>query len=537
MKKSMLKIGCLTLMSALVVSSLAGCKAKVKETTTESKAAYTGRFEKTLEIKLPVYDRGIQGEAAVDNNYWTKWMADKALKDINVKVTYVPIPRNQDVDKFNLLLAANDAPDVIYSYDYPVISSFTSRGAFQEITSDMLDTYGPNLKKYLGDELLAYGKIDGKQMLIPAKRPMLGDYAGTIRKDWLDKVGMKVPTTNDELYAVLKAFKTQDPGGVGKDKVIPMTMSGFGNNSQSTPYWSFLDDKISDRDFAIYSDLIVTPLTWEPAKKALQMYNKFYNEGLVSPEFALDADSKKAEAAISNGQVGIFSARISKSPPIFETLVKNVPTAKFEAMPGLVQTAGAKQEAYGYYPYGMLSGINKNAENPEAVIAYYDWMSKTENLNSIENGIEGKTYKMVDGLPVMDSTYKGAEKLILNTNRDYLCILSSDRDTGDDAKNIKIKSLSDAPTGFTDYFVENYNASLKAMNTNNFTFTSPVTSLTKNSNTLKAKYQEYGIKLIMCKPAEFEALYKTYSKEYLSSGYQEIIDEKGKLYDAQIAKK
>ena len=44
-----------------------------------------------------------------------------------------------------------------------------------------------------------------------------------INKEWLDKLGLAVPTTTDELYNVLKAFKTQDPNGNGKADEIPLT--------------------------------------------------------------------------------------------------------------------------------------------------------------------------------------------------------------------------------------------------------------------------------------------------------------------------
>lgn len=536
MKRGMTKVVSMVIAAGFVVSALTGCSNKEPKVNTKQQTAFSGRFEKTVEIKVPVYDRGVQGEPAVDNNYWTKWISEKALKDINVKVTYIPIPRNQDVDKFNMLLAANEAPDIIFSYDYPVISSFMSRGAFQEITQEMLDTYGSNLKKFIGDELMEYGKMNGKQYLIPAKRPMLGDVASTIRKDWLDKLGMKAPTNYDELYEVLKAFKTQDPGGVGRDKVIPWAISGFGNNSLTIPYYGFIPDNISEREFAIYSDLIVTPLAWEPGRKALKFMNKLYNEGLISPEFALDKDGKKAEAAISNGLVGMFGIRIIKSPPVFTTLLKNVPTAEFQAVEPMAEK-GNTPKSYTYYPYGMLNGINKQSKNPQAVIAFLDWMSKQENLSAIQNGIEGKTFNLKDGLIIMDSGYKGEERLILNSNKDYYCLVTEQRDTGDAEKNIKIKAIADAPEGLSDYWIENYKASLKAKNHANFLYSKPVISLSKNLNTLKDKFEEAGTKLIMCKPEEFDGLYDKLSKEYLESGYKEIIDEKAKLYDEQKAMK
>ena len=37
-----------------------------------------------------------------------------------------------------------------------------------------------------------------------------------VRKDWLDKVGMSMPKTTDDLYQLAKAFTTKDPNGDGK---------------------------------------------------------------------------------------------------------------------------------------------------------------------------------------------------------------------------------------------------------------------------------------------------------------------------------
>ena len=42
----------------------------------------------------------------------------------------------------------------------------------------------------------------------------------TIRQDWLDKLGLSMPTTVDEWYNVLKAFRA-DPNGNGKADEIP----------------------------------------------------------------------------------------------------------------------------------------------------------------------------------------------------------------------------------------------------------------------------------------------------------------------------
>lgn len=49
-----------------------------------------------------------------------------------------------------------------------------------------------------------------------------------INKQWLDKLGLSVPTTWDELADVLKAFKERDPNGNGKADEIPMDFNAPG---------------------------------------------------------------------------------------------------------------------------------------------------------------------------------------------------------------------------------------------------------------------------------------------------------------------
>lgn len=530
MKKNVFRATGAVMALTLLLSSFSACGTTKKS---DNKAAATddAKSNQVVEIKVPVYDRAVQGEPPVDDNYWTKWIQENALKACNVKVTYVPIPRATNVDKFNMLLAANDAPDIIFSYDYPVITSFYSRGAFQEIPQTTLDKYGKNLQSVLGKDLLKYGVIDGKQYLIPAIRPMLGDVASTIRQDWLDKLGLKIPTNTDELYTVLKAFKEKDPGGIGSANVIPMAVGSIAVNSLSISDYGFRPSNLSEEEFALYSDLTLPALSWGPTKEALKYYNKLYTDGLISPDFALDKDGKKAEADVSNGKVGMWgSIRVLKSPPVYTTLLKNVPTAKFSPVAAL-QQPGKKPSGYGYYPFGMLSGINKNTKNPEAVIKFLDWMSKKDVLFTLQNGYEGKNYKLQDGLPLADSSYKGDERLILGTNKDYFCLISEQRDLGDMDKNIKANAIAQAPEGLTDYYIQNYKASLQSMNTQNFLFNTAVNSVTKNQKTLLSKWEEYAVKLIMGKPSEFDSLYQQYSKEYLSSGYQEVLDEKKKIYN------
>lgn len=148
---------------------------------------------------------------------------------------------------------------------------------------DLINQHGPNLKKYLGDKLLSYGNFEGKQYTIPAKRIIIASSTPIIRKDWLDKLGMKPPATTDEFYTVLKAFKEKDPGNTG-GKVIPY---GIRYNNNLDPLVRTFWKKMTEEDYYSLPDLM------KPGNKEGYKYlNKLYNEGLISPDFALDKDGK-----------------------------------------------------------------------------------------------------------------------------------------------------------------------------------------------------------------------------------------------------
>ena len=69
--------------------------------------------------------------------------------------------------------------------------------------------------------------IDGKHYGIPYSRQA---QTLMIRKDWLEKLGLKAPTTWPEMLGVAKAFATADPDGDGKADTYGMVVPGSAQN-------------------------------------------------------------------------------------------------------------------------------------------------------------------------------------------------------------------------------------------------------------------------------------------------------------------
>ena len=193
----------------------------------------------------------------------------------------------------------------------------------------------------------------------------------------------------------------------------------------------------------------------------------------------------------------------------------------------------------------MIVGFSSLATEDQLKAAwmYMEWMSQDDVLFTLENGIEGKTYTMVDGIPEVDASYRGDDMLNHNCNIDMTCIVHASKTIGNTIEDaIKAISPRGLPQDFTQDIIDNY-YELKDIADSGRAYTDPIFTVVIDSEseynaTLLSLYQEYYAELVKCDPSEFDSLYEKYSKEYLDAGYQEIIDERLEaLKDGNVANK
>ena len=68
------KVLCAALSTVTAVSLLASCGGKGKMQMDKAELKGPKAYDEQIELKIPVYDRGMQGQADVDNNYWTNYV-------------------------------------------------------------------------------------------------------------------------------------------------------------------------------------------------------------------------------------------------------------------------------------------------------------------------------------------------------------------------------------------------------------------------------------------------------------------------------
>ena len=136
----------------------------------------------------------------------------------------------------SLLLASGDLPDAFLGSNALTASDVAqNKGNFLELTDLITEETMPNLTALFEEapELKAVcTDRDGKIYSLPKKlgiRPEVDGYVFYINKDWLDNLGLEVPSTYEELETVLEAFVTEDADGDGD----PTNEIGYTNQAAS----------------------------------------------------------------------------------------------------------------------------------------------------------------------------------------------------------------------------------------------------------------------------------------------------------------
>ncbi|MFD0712755.1 extracellular solute-binding protein [Paenibacillus sp. GCM10027626] len=376
--------------------------------TKEGSAPETGKRGK---VSVTIYDRGqiSPDEGTYDNNRWTKWVNEHGPVD----VTYVPVPRTGSDQKIPVIFASGTAPDLVLEYSATMRNQLWVQKQLMPL-DEMIDKYSTNYKKLL-EQFPQLKRItampDGKPYQIGKVMKPTALIAMVIRKDWLDKLNLKVPETVDEFYDVAYAFAHQDPDGNGKDDTY-----GFNMNQHT-----IIDKMFGSELFIIENGELVRQ--FDRIKPAAEIKKKLFENGVVDKDFLTDKTGQKAQQDFANGKTGIFVDYVANIKKNYGILKDNDPNA--DIIPILLP-----ESSFGKYspdfnsPLDVVGVVNANAKDPQAVMQYIDFMLEPSTMEYFQFGEEGVYYtKGTDGTPeVIDRDKKAKE---IDYNSDYQMFMSS----------------------------------------------------------------------------------------------------------------
>ena len=296
MKKTLLV---LVLAFALLVSSFAMAEERVFQKYDEPvQVTIMGIDEKDSAC---VFDSSVHAWAGVNENCWID-----AYKDyLNVEVTRI-VPEDATAlnASLNTMMASGDLPDVMI-VPKEMFYVLAENGVLKDLRADFEAAdgeYWSQIRNSYGDDIWSAGEYEGELLGMPyAENFYNGTSVMWIRKDWLAKVNMEVPTTIDELTAVAQAFVDNKLGG---DNTIGIGLTGAGDwgtdySSIMAAFGVQLQTWVEKDGKYVYSD------TLDACKDGLLKLQEMYKQGLFKSDFAV---SDILNEEVANGSCGLYFA-------------------------------------------------------------------------------------------------------------------------------------------------------------------------------------------------------------------------------------
>lgn len=337
-------------------------------------------------------------------------------KQTNVHIEWI---HNTSDENFALMVASGNLPDMInwkFGTAAGGAASLLNDGVILDL-SDMLPKYAPNYYAWLKanpEEDKAWKMDDGRYYqfvnfnadwdnLDMISFSILGPQ---IRQDWLDKAGLEMPTTTDELYEVLKTFKEQDMNGNGDpNDEIPMVVVGGDEKALSESMYSLAGSFGAINGFQLLDgEVAYGPIT-DNFREYLRYMNKLYTEGLINTDFAVNKDAfnlvlqERGGFAINSMGTGVVATH--------DLLKSKNESYNWVSVPWLIGPDGHQSLTINDLQNPRGTAVTTACENPEIALAWLDYAYSYAGSMASTYGIEGKSYEFVDGQPtIMDEVKK-----------------------------------------------------------------------------------------------------------------------------------
>ncbi|TLS54167.1 extracellular solute-binding protein [Paenibacillus antri] len=364
-------------------------------------------------ITASIYDRGSipPEEGTADNNRWTKWLVENGPADVK----FVPVPRWESKEKFNVMFASGSAPDLIFEYDTAYRNELISQKQLMPL-NDLIEEHSVEYKALLEKYPLlrkVATREDGNMYEFGRLNGLLTNHIFFVRKDWLDKLGLGIPQTTEELYAAAEAFVKRDPDGNGQADTLAMGVTAVGD--------AILNEIFQNVGYKAVDGGLVKTTENNIAKH--NFVKKLYDNGLIDKDFLTDKNSEKAKQDFINGKLGFYGANGGEAYATFTALKANFPDAKVMAIPLPASEFGRFSPVIGN-PVQATAAINANAKDPVAVMKYVDFLVRESTMTTLQYGIEGEHYKAGDnGCPTPIDTEKNKKEQ--SWTADYRMLVSA----------------------------------------------------------------------------------------------------------------
>ncbi|HEY5586747.1 MAG TPA: hypothetical protein VIK78_19940 [Ruminiclostridium sp.] len=378
---------------AVLTTLISGCSSSNKEQDTKTSIQTTQQSTSTQPVTIKLIGRKLS-QANPDNPI--KPIIEKKL-GITLDIDWrAPSDYGQQCQ---VILSSGSFPDMMevwWSNAPAAFDDFAKSGQIIPL-DDLINQYGPNIQKARTPGTW-WKAPDGKIYGVPCRYAEMTDDCILIRQDWLDNLGLKAPTSLEELYNVAKAFTLNDPDQNGKQDTVGI---GEGKDYGGTHVLLYATYGVQWNQWNLVNDKMVWWGIRPEALEAAKEYRKLYQDGFVEQEFPILGRSEYIKK-MNASKYGIFWAQPTQmtesTSDQWREFVTTNPTAKISVLKPFAK-AGVDKPTFGGVP--ELQFINqvifKDAKNPEKCIQLLDYLATDEGSDLANFGIKGQTWEDNNG--------------------------------------------------------------------------------------------------------------------------------------------
>lgn len=342
------------------------------------------------------------------------WQAYAEMTGVNIE--WENIPAGTATEKLNMAFASGELPDVFLKFGVSAANQIkfgSEEGYLVNLNQDgLLETYAPNFYAYMKAHPSVEAALtmpDGAIYSLPQIIESVPNKVAAkmfVNKNWLDKLGLEMPKTTEDLYNILVAFKNGDPNGNGEADEIP-----FGAPNFNYIYYSLIGafgggtrgvhDTVVDADPETgYPRILGASEAW---KNMLTFCNRLYAEELLDNAIFTMKDAQYTANAAED-RYGV----------IVYTNFSNIPEAIAENFVGLEEALEGPNGDKFWFPirsdlHSIGNWVITSAcENVPLALRFIDYFYTEEGVKFFNYGTEGECHVVKEdgSLAFVDAVYE-----------------------------------------------------------------------------------------------------------------------------------
>ena len=329
---------------------------------------------------------------------WTDPVAQMITEKtgVTLKMDY---PADSNDNRIELMVATGEYPDFVFAKGS--VSTLIRNDALIDM-SDLIDEYGPNIKKLYGDEYenLRYSSEDTSiyQLCSDKVQEETLETSGTAQLQWavLQENQYRVPYTLEEYTQMIRDYMEKYPMINGKP-VIGISIvcsdwhwyimlsnpSGYMNGSADNGQW-IVDDEKQEVYYKHAAD---------GQKEYYKWLNEMYNEGILDPEFATQTHEDFVLKVAEGRVLGLLDEEWDYTGAEISLRADGQEEHTYAGLPVTIDRSvkcpSLKQQNLAV---GWGIGITKSCKDPVRAVRFLDWLCSDEAQILLNWGIEGVDY-------------------------------------------------------------------------------------------------------------------------------------------------